>query len=60
MYKGEKQIYGSQITAGEDGTRRVYDIQDEINVNKRRQEVGLMPLEEYAKQFGIKYVYTSK
>ena len=29
---------------------------DEVNVNKRRASVGLGPLEEYAKYFGVDYV----
>jgi hypothetical protein len=33
-----------------------FPIQDEANVNKRRASVGLQPLEEYAKFFGINYV----
>ena len=56
MGEGKKQIYGSQI--GRDmatGKYYVNPIEDEPNVNKRRAEVGLPPLEEYAKTWGIDY-----
>lgn len=33
---------------------------DEPNVNKRRASVGLQPLEDYAKLFGIEYVLPQK
>ena len=33
-----------------------FPVKDEINVNKRRAFVGLQPLEEYAKYFGINYI----
>ena len=54
MYNGRPQIYGSQLN-GENGKYKFYPILDEANVNKRRAEVGLEPLEEYAKQFNIEY-----
>ncbi len=55
--QGKKQIYGSQLTIGADGKSRFSPIEDEANVNKRRAEVGLQPIEEYAKHFGITYKY---
>ena len=55
MRKGEKQIYGSQISRTEDGKHELYPIEDEPNVNKRRAKVGLGPLEEYVKHWNIKY-----
>lgn len=51
---GEKRLYGSQIQRTGD-TFVIYPIEDEPNVNKRRAEVGLQPLEEYVKQWGIEY-----
>ena len=54
MRRGEKQLYGSQIQRTGD-TFVIYPIEDEPNVNKRRAEVGLQPLEEYVKQWGIEY-----
>jgi hypothetical protein len=56
MGKGQKQLYGSQITQNEQGEYIVYPIEDEANVNKRRAEVGLQPLEEYVKHWDIIYV----
>lgn len=54
MRKGEKQLYGSQITM-KNGKYEIYPIEDEPNVNKRRSEMGLGPLEDYVKQWGIEY-----
>jgi hypothetical protein len=60
--KHEKQIYGTQLRFIKDPkTGYITDksefepIEDEKNVNKRRQEVGLQPIEEYAKEMGIVY-----
>lgn len=55
--QGKKQIYGSQLTSDMNGKSRFSPIEDEANVNKRRAEVGLEPIEEYAKHFGITYKY---
>jgi hypothetical protein len=50
MRKGEKQIYGSQtFFNSETGKFHIYIIKDVDNVNKRRSEIGLETLEEYAK-----------
>ena len=54
--QGKKQIYGSQITMdSRTGQYMLSPIEDEINVNKRRAEVGLEPIEEYVKHWNIKY-----
>lgn len=56
MDRGEKQKFGSQVqklNGSEDWT--LYPIQDPENVNKRRAEIGLEPLEEYLLHFGIEY-----
>jgi hypothetical protein len=50
--KGEKQIYGSQIRSAGDGYY-VRPLIDPDNVDKRRAEVGLRPIEEYVSQWGI-------
>jgi uncharacterized protein DUF6624 len=56
MDAGKKQIYGSQINKDpQTGKCSIAPIEDEINVNKRRQSVGLEPIEEYVKQWGIVY-----
>ena len=59
--EGKKQIYGSQIEFN-DSTKTyfVFPIEDEPNVNKRRTAVGLETLEEYVKQWNIKYILPIK
>jgi hypothetical protein len=37
------------------GEQIFYPIEDEKNVNMRRANVGMQPIEEYAKYFGIDY-----
>ena len=54
MRNGRPQIYGSQVNM-KDGKYVFYQIADESNVNKRREEVGLDPLEVYAKHWNIDY-----
>ena len=54
--QGKEQIYGSQLRRNEQGKYEFFPIMDEVNVNKRRASVGLGPLEEYAKYFGVDYV----
>jgi hypothetical protein len=54
--KGKKQIYGSQVMMNKQGGSEFYPIEDEKNVNVRRAKVGLEPIEEYAKYFGIEYL----
>jgi hypothetical protein len=54
--QGKGQIYGSQVVRDNTtGDWVVSKIEDEINVNKRRDAIGLEPLEEYLKYFGISY-----
>ena len=58
--QGKKQIYGSQIKIDSTGKYVFFPIKDEANVNNRRLMVGLGPLEDYAKYFGLEYVLPSK
>ncbi len=60
MRQGKKQIYGSQVVRDKSGEQVFYPIEDEVNVNIRRANVGLQPLEEYAKYFGIDYILPVK
>lgn len=53
MRDGEKQIYGTQIARGEDGKPALWPIADEDGVEERRARVGLEPLGEYVKRFGM-------
>ena len=56
MRNGQKQKYGSQIKSDpETGEYFLHPIEDPANINKRRAEVGLGPIEEYVKRWGIKY-----
>jgi hypothetical protein len=53
--EGKKQIYGSQLMTNSGGKLEFNPIEDEPNVDKRRASVGLVPLAEYAKYFGLEY-----
>lgn len=56
MRKGQAQKYGSQITMDPDtGENTLYELQDPSKVNEYRASVGLGPLQEYAKRFGIEW-----
>ena len=56
LKQSRKQIYGSQIgTDEETGKYFVRPLVDPDNVDKRRKEVGLPPLSEYVKQWGIEW-----
>jgi hypothetical protein len=48
LAEGKKQLYGTQFIFS-NGKWRPRPIQDEANVDKRRAEIGLPPLAEYAK-----------
>ncbi len=60
MYKGKKQLYGTQISISSTGKKYFHPIEDKANVNKRREKVGLGPIEEYARGFGIVYKSAGK
>ncbi len=54
MRKGLPQVYGSQIVRDPNsGAWIVHPIENEADVDKRRAEIGLEPLEDYALRFGI-------
>jgi len=54
---GKNQIYGSQVNCDSTGKNCwVFPIDDEVNVDKRRIEVGLQPLAEYLKEWNIVYI----
>lgn len=46
--EGKMQVYGTQFTI-ENGEMVPFPIEDELNVDTRRQEIGLGPLEEHKK-----------
>lgn len=47
---GYKQVYGTQIR-----NDQLYELQDPDNVNARRAEVGLGPIETYVEYFNLNY-----
>lgn len=54
--ENKKQLYGTQVIKNEKtGQPELCPIEDEINVDKRRAEVGLEPLKDYLQMFGIEY-----
>jgi tetratricopeptide (TPR) repeat protein len=56
LREGRKQIYGSQLYYDEkEGKYRVSPIEDPDNVDRRRAEVGLGPISEYVKNWGIEW-----
>jgi len=54
------QEFGSQLGTNKSGINVFYPIRDEPNVNKRRQNFGLKPLEEYAAFFNVVYTLPKK
>jgi len=61
MRKGLPQTYGSQIIRDEKtGEQIVYEIQEPEYVNQRRKEVGLGPIEDYVKRWGIEWTIAQK
>lgn len=59
---GKKQFYGSHVHSGpETGWKlELYPIEDEDHVDERRARVGLPPLAEYLKEFGLEYKRPTK
>lgn len=56
MGQGKPQLYGSQLRANMDTKKyEFYTIEDEAHVDERRAAVGLEPLADYAKRFGLDY-----
>lgn len=54
--KGVKQRYGTQIKVNPKTQKPyIYPIEDEKNVDVRRAAVGLNPISEYAKLYGVEY-----
>lgn len=65
MSEGKKQLYGTQLRARGKTIKgkyvqtpfRLWPVEDEKNLNKRRSEIGLKPIEDYLKSWGIIYEY---
>jgi outer membrane protein assembly factor BamB len=61
MHEGKKQIYGSQLRKNEKtGKYEMWPVEDEENLDKRRASVGLEPIAEYLKRFGVTYIPPKK
>ncbi|GAA4311823.1 hypothetical protein GCM10023115_32360 [Pontixanthobacter gangjinensis] len=56
LRQGKRQIYGSQVARDQEtGEYYVSPLKDPENVNKRRAEVGLPPIEDYVSRWGIEW-----
>ncbi|HEY4652045.1 MAG TPA: DUF6624 domain-containing protein [Pontibacter sp.] len=56
MYNDKPQLYGSQVhTNPTTQQQELYKVEDEANLDKRRAEMGLEPIKDYLKRFGIEY-----
>ncbi|HEX5726545.1 MAG TPA: DUF6624 domain-containing protein [Longimicrobiaceae bacterium] len=56
MRRGEMQLYGTQLRGDPaSGRLTLWPIEDEANVDARRARVGLPPLADYLRNFGIEY-----
>jgi len=61
MRNGKPQTYGSQITIDKTtGNQIIYEIWEPEYVNQRRKEVGLGPIEDYVKRWGIEWTIGQK
>jgi len=55
-FQDKPQLYGSQYRYDEvTGEPKFFPIADEVHVDERRASMGLEPLADYAKGFGLKY-----
>jgi tetratricopeptide (TPR) repeat protein len=58
MNRREKQVYGSQMWVPDRSVSEQYELyplEDPHNVNQRRAEVGLGPIEDYIARWGVKF-----
>lgn len=59
--KGRPQIYGTQVGEDQKTGKLMFDpIIDEKRINKRRELIGLSPIESYAQIFNFEYKYQRK
>ena len=58
--KGKKQIYGTQVTYNSQGQAYPKPLLDSVNVDKRRAEVGLEPLEQYLNMMTLMHFEINK
>ena len=56
MREGKKQIYGTQLDRNEVTKKlELWPVEDEEHVDARRARLGLEPIAEYLKRFGLEY-----
>jgi len=61
MRNDKPQIYGSQLRPDkETGKPVVYEIKDPEYVNQRRKEIGLGPIQDYIKRWGVEWTVEQK
>lgn len=61
LMDGEQQVYGSQIKQNnETGKMEIYSLKNPESVDLRRAKVGLGPLKEYVKNWGIEFTIPQK
>ena len=58
MRQGKFQVYGSQLNYDAKGRLHIFPIADEPNLNKRRQSIGLPPMQAYLDLFNQQLHYT--
>lgn len=56
---GKKQLYGTQLKTDSSGKHILEAIEDEANLNFRRANMGMEPIENYLKHFGIVYRFSA-
>ena len=54
--EGKMRCYGTQLHYTSDGKAELDPIEDEKNVDARRAAMGLGPIKEYIKTWGIEYI----
>lgn len=56
MREGKKQIYGTQLHRNETTQKlELWPVEDEEHLDARRARLGLEPIAEYLKRFGLEY-----
>ncbi len=61
MFEKKNQIYGTQVVFNHNIKHlELYPVEDIQHVDERRKQVGLEPLKEYLKEFGITTIHTPK
>jgi hypothetical protein len=61
MRQGRKQIYGTQLHRSETSQKlELWPVEDEEHLDARRASLGLEPIAEYLKRFGLEYATAKK